>query len=347
MVMDVDRKLSWGVFGGTFNPFHNGHLSSILQVAKAANLEKVVVVPSNQNPNKAPIEGPTAEQRLEIVRLGTRQHEDLIEVSELEISRGGKSYTWDTILQLKKSLSANVDLALIVGLDVFYGFDQWHEAGKILSSVNLIVTSRPGFSFPTSIEELPVRIREQVDEFNFEELQLKNGRRLRFVRIEDVEVSATEIRRRARAGYSLAKFVSPQVEDYISSHKVYGTLQKKIDNFEKFTRFCGQILFDKKGIQVRGFDLQGTNGFTDFSLIASGSSTRHAASLGESVMKAVKDEYGVYPLSLEGLSEGRWVLLDYGALVVHIFYDYVRQEYRLEELWKAGADMSLVDRGAP
>jgi nicotinate-nucleotide adenylyltransferase len=60
-------------------------------------------------------------------------------------------------------------------------------------------------------------------------------------------------------------------------------------------------------------------------------------------VQAVKDEYNVLPLSVEGFDEGRWVLVDYGSLIVHVFYDFVRQEYSLEKLWKDGKDLNLKD----
>lgn len=80
---------------------------------------------------------------------------------------------------------------------------------------------------------------------------------------------------------------------------------------------------------------------TEFSLIASGTSTRHAVSLAENLIQAVKEEYGAYPQSLEGITEGRWVLVDYGSLIVHVFYDFARQEYQLEQLWKEGKEVQL------
>jgi nicotinate-nucleotide adenylyltransferase len=66
--------------------------------------------------------------------------------------------------------------------------------------------------------------------------------------------------------------------------------------------------------------------------------------MAENLVKAVKDEFNVYPLSVEGVDEGRWVVVDYGALIVHLFYDFVRQEYRLEDLWKNGTELKLVDQ---
>ena len=95
------------------------------------------------------------------------------------------------------------------------------------------------------------------------------------------------------------------------------------------------------------FDLRKLSAPSEFSLICSGTSTRQTVALAESLVRFVKEEYGVLPISFEGAEEGRWVLVDYGALIVHVFYDYVRNEYRLEELWKQGIDLNLRDKSAP
>jgi nicotinate-nucleotide adenylyltransferase len=96
-------------------------------------------------------------------------------------------------------------------------------------------------------------------------------------------------------------------------------------------------------LNVKGFDLRPTTAPTEFSLVASGTSTRHTAALAEGVLSAVKEEFNVFPQSVEGMAEGRWVLLDYGSLIVHVFYDFVRQEYRLEELWREARDLEIKD----
>jgi nicotinate-nucleotide adenylyltransferase len=95
---------------------------------------------------------------------------------------------------------------------------------------------------------------------------------------------------------------------------------------------------------VRAFDLQDLGATTDFTLIASGTSTRHAASIAENLAMAVKEEFNLLPQSVEGVDEGRWVVVDYGSLIVHVFYDFVRQEYRLEELWKNGKEIQVKDQ---
>jgi len=331
-----------GIFGGTFNPLHVGHLNSMSTVAKKVGLQKVVVVPTYQNPIKEPIEGPTAEQRLEMVKAGIEEYDGLLQVDGQEVSRGGNSYTVETLKSYAKNHKAD-DLFFIVGADVFYGMDEWKDLEKILEMANLVVTSRSGNHFPYSLEDFPKKISSMVADYDKKVAFLNSGRFIHFVRLDDIDVSATEVRKKIRNGQSVAKYLTVSVEEYIRQNGLYKPLDVRIASFEDFTRFCAGVLFEKKGINVRGFDLRELEAPTEFTLIASGTSSRHASSLGENVIKAVKENFGVLPLSIEGLKEGRWVAVDYGSLMVHIFYDYVRNEYRLEDIWRFGKDLGLRD----
>ncbi len=331
-----------GIFGGSFNPPHMGHLNSLQTVMKKAGLGKIHVVPAAQNPLKKQIEGPTGEQRLEMTKIAVESWGSHFVVDDQEVKRGGLSYTIDTVKNLRNTIQAQ-DLFLIVGMDKFEELDQWKDMKDLLSETNLIVTSRPGYEFPKEMAELPAKIKKLAEEFDFNFIELKSGRSIQFIHLEDVELSSTELRKWLRNGKNVEKYIPLGVERFIKSHKLYQNLGKRIGDFEKFTHFCGEILFAKKGIQVRGFDLRQMSAPSEFSLVASGTSTRHTSSLAESVMEAVKDEYNVYPQSIEGAGEGRWVVLDYGSLIVHVFYDFVRQEYSLEKLWKEAKDMGLKD----
>lgn len=331
-----------GIFGGSFNPPHNGHINSITTVAKKVGLQKVHIVPAAQNPLKTPVEGPTPEQRLELTRRAFNQYGDTFFVDDQEIVRGGKSYTYETIKSLRKTIDAE-DLFLVFGLDNLESLNEWKEYKKILAEANLIVTTRPGYDTPSSQEELPEYLQEFVEEFDFNFIELKTGRNIQFITLQDVEVSSTELRKWLRNGRPVEKFLPLSVESYIKEHKLYRNLGDRIGDYGKFTEFCANVLFSRKGINVRGFDLTKMTAPSEYALIASGTSTRHAASLAENVIMAVKEEYNVLPQSVEGLDEGRWALVDYGSLIVHVFYDFVRQEYSLENLWREGYDMNLKD----
>lgn len=331
-----------GIFGGSFNPPHIGHTNSIQTVAKKLGLQSVHIVPANQNPLKLQTEGPTSAQRLEMVRLAFSDLGPNFVVDDQEILRQGSSYTIDTVLNLRKTVAAE-DLYLIIGADNFENFSEWKDYAKILNEANLVVTSRPGWDLPREQSDLPGFVQDFVEEFDFNYIELKTGRSIQFMRLKDIEISAQEIRKWVRISKNVDKYLSLSVENYIKQNKIYAAIGDRIPDYKAFTEFCGNFLFSKKGIQVRGFDLRKIAAPSEFSLIASGTSTRHAASLGENLIQAVKEEFNVYPQSIEGMDEGRWVLLDYGSLIVHLFYDFVRQEYSLEKLWKDGEDMGLKD----
>lgn len=342
--MEMSERI--GIFGGTFNPLHVGHLNSMVTVAKKVGLQKVAVIPTFQNPIKEPIEGPTPEQRLEMVRAGVSEYDGLLQVDEQEVVRGGPSFTVETLKSYATQYKAD-DLFLIVGVDVFYSMDEWKDLETILELSNLVVTSRSGNQFPFSVEDFPKKVRDMVADFDKKVAFLNTGRFIHFVRLEDIDVSATEVRKKLRNGQSVAKYLTSSVEEYIKDNNLYRPLDVRIADFQEFTKFCANVLYEKKAINLRAFDLRPIDNPAEFTIICSGTSSRQAASMGESVIRAVKENFGVLPLGIEGLKEGRWVVVDYGSLMVHIFYDYVRNEYRLEDLWRGGIDLQLRDPAAP
>jgi nicotinate-nucleotide adenylyltransferase len=342
----VEKGMRVGVFGGTFNPLHVGHLNVITTVKQRLNFDLIKVVPAARNPQKPAVEGPTDLQRVEMLRKGLAEFSEFVEVDDLEIRRGGTSYMIDTIKEFSKEIPPE-DLYLIIGLDQFEDFDKWKDFEKILTLSNLIVVTRPRHSIPLSEDDVAPGLQKQIAAFDRQFIQLSTGRSVEFVRLQDVDVASTEVRKRIRTGRNVDAQISMAVEEYIKEHQLYAPIGPRIGDYEAFTRFCSQSLFDKKAINVRGYDLTGIESATEYALIASGTSTRHASALAEAVQRAVKDEFNVFPMSVEGAGEGRWVLLDYGSLIVHVFYDFVRQEYRLEDLWKRGRDLELKDTTLP
>jgi nicotinate-nucleotide adenylyltransferase len=334
-----------GIFGGSFNPPHNGHVNSLTTVQKKMGFDQIHIIPNSQNPLKIPMDGPAGEHRLEMARLAFSTYGKAFTVNDTELKRGGKSYTIDTINELLKTHKSS-ELYLIIGADNFETLAQWKDYKKILELVNIVVTTRPGYQIPENETEWPPYLAKLVAESDFGTLELTTGRSIEFITLEDLDISSSELRKKLRLGRPAEKFLPLSVESYIKVHSLYKTTNSKISDFNKFAEFCAQILFDKKAIAVKGFNLEGVSTTCDIALIASGTSTRHATSMAENVVKAVKDEFNLYPLAIEGVDEGRWVVVDYGALLIHVFYDFVRQEYRLEDLWKDGTELKLADKTA-
>ena len=337
-------NLRIGIYGGGFDPFHHGHFNSLLSVRKAMKLDQVKVIPASQSPLRTPVEGSSPEHRLEMVRRATIGNEEWLTVDDREIRRGGISYTIDTINQLKKE-TGKADLFLIVGMDQFENFDQWKDFAEILEKVDLVVTSRPGIEIPRTVEYFPNGMKPLVTKFHKGSGVLKSGHKMQFIQLQDVDVSATEVRRALREKQSVMTLIPEPVADYIRAHGLYQNVSKTIGDFERFTRQCADWLISKGAINVQAFDLRLLNSPAEFTLIASGTSTRHASGLAEFLSREVKHQLGVWPQGLEGVNEGRWVVLDYGSLIVHVFYDYLRQEYRLEDLWSDGKALTLSSTG--
>lgn len=331
-----------GIFGGSFNPIHMGHLNSLRTVMKKNKLSKVFIVPNNQNPLRENSDMPTGEHRLNMIKAAIKDEKN-VAVDDQEVARGGASYTIET-LRYYESKYGSENIYFIMGADSFEQFDKWKNFDEILKTSNLIVTSRPHSELPFDVEDFPKGVQPLVKSFEPNGVaKLKSGRQIVYTHLEDMDVSATQIRKRMKLRRSVDSFLSFEVEQYIKENDLYAPLDKKIPDFEEFTRICAQVLFDKKAIAVRGFDLRKLNAPSEFSLVSSGTSTKQTVSLANSLVKFVKEEYNVLPISFEGIEEGRWVLVDYGGLIVHVFYDYVRNEYRIEELWQKGIDLNVKD----
>ncbi len=305
----------------------------MVTVANKLGLSQVVCIPAHQSPHRPMTEGPSAEQRLAMVQTGLKPLSHLITVDDREIRRGGLSYTVETLKSLREDYPEE-ELFLIMGMDQFLNFPQWKDFGQILELTHLVVTSRPDIELPLSLEDFPKALQALVEAFDGEEALLQNGHKILLVQLKDVLVSATEIRRRYRQNQPAAKLVTPEVDAFIREQGLYQADPSRVGDFEVFTKFCAQALERKNGINILGFDLRELQGPSEFTLVCSGTSTRHAISLSEEAVKSVKEEYGLWPLNIEGQREGRWVVIDYGSLIIHIFYDFVRLEYRLEELWR-------------
>jgi nicotinate-nucleotide adenylyltransferase len=329
-----------GFFGGSFNPPHNGHIQSLIAVQKKLGLKKVHIIPSHANPLKITLEGPTPEQRLEMTKLAFQTYGDQFIIDDREVRRKGKSFTIDTIRELHKEFPDD-ELFMVIGADLFEELPEWKDFEKILEETNVVVMARPGYELPHSMDELPSWLKKMTAEYDFNFVQLKSDKTIQFISIPEVDISATNVRKRLRLGKPVDQFIPLATETYVREKDIYKRKQQKVGDYRKFAQFCAGVLSDKKAVTVMGFDLEGVSPTTDLAVVASGTSTRHASSLAESVIRAAKEEFNLAPFSIEGMDEGRWIVVDYGALMIHIFYDFVRQEYNLEGLWKNAKPLDL------
>ncbi|MBI3995237.1 MAG: nicotinate (nicotinamide) nucleotide adenylyltransferase, partial [Nitrospirae bacterium] len=205
----MKKGLRIGIFGGTFNPIHNGHLAIAEEVLKTVGLDRVLLIPANQPPHKADREIPSARHRLAMVRLAVEDHPGL-DVSDLEISRPGKSYTIDTLNALRRRYPKEAEFYLMLGLDAFLEFSTWRSPQKILQGCHIIVVSRPGSRFSdlgqiVFLKGIPSGILREMDAgrlFRYDyPLTPKTG--LILLHRTDYEISATRIRDHLSVGKRL------------------------------------------------------------------------------------------------------------------------------------------------
>ena len=330
-----------GIFGGSFNPIHNGHLNSLNSLREKMPLDRLFVVPTGQNPLVLPTGGATSKQRWEMVQIALRGLP--IDIDPFEIQKGGLSFTIDTLNQYHKSYK-NWDIYLIIGLDQFLCFHQWKDYREILTKSHLIVTSRPGNEFPEEISDLPNEWQSLIQSYSKDKIQLTTGRSITFHPLDDMDISSTEIRRNMRKGWPVAEMVPPEVLDYMNTNQLYEPIESHISDFKGLTESAAQVLIDKNAIRVKAYDMTHLQHPTEFNLIASGNSTRHTKALSEYIVHGLKEKFNIYPQGTDGQLESQWIVLDYGSLMVHLFYDFTRWKYRLEDLWYQGKDMELNNK---
>ena len=211
-----------GLFGGTFDPIHLGHLRAAAEVRRLARLDRILFIPSAIPPHKAAGGAASPADRLRMVELACRRRSGF-EVSPIEVEARGKSYS---ILTLRKvrAMSPGARLFFIVGVDAFLDIGTWHEYRKVLAECLFIVTGRPGFELERARDVLGGRLRETTGPLA--EAGNLAGRvpprfRIILAPIRALDVSSTAVRERARRGGSLEGFVPRAVAAYIREHRLY------------------------------------------------------------------------------------------------------------------------------
>jgi nicotinate-nucleotide adenylyltransferase len=213
-----------GILGGTFNPVHYGHLAASEEVLERLNLDVVLFIPSHLPPHKKEEEIPSAIQRLEMVRIAIAGNPHFA-ASDIEVRRGGSSYSVDTIVQLR-ALYPGARLFFLTGIDSFLEIQTWHQWERLLSLCVFVVLSRPGYRFSdllkidfmkNSLKEL-----ESLDRRDIEEAVIRSaGFTIHLSRISQYDISSTDIRKRIRQGKSVKYLLPEPVEHYIIKNELY------------------------------------------------------------------------------------------------------------------------------
>ena len=217
-----------GLFGGTFNPIHLGHVQVVQEVKKGFGLDEIFIIPSALPPHKERDGLVGAGDRIEMIRLAFSNHPDFA-VSDVELKRSGPSYTIDTVRHFKSILAEDTELYLIVGLDAFLEIDTWKSYKDLFLMIPFIVMSRSTagedgtvFGWKPFEDYLKSRISEGYNISTSQSSYIHEEKRPVFVfDVTPVDISSTKIRKLVKRKSTIKSLVPGLVEDFIKTKGLY------------------------------------------------------------------------------------------------------------------------------
>jgi nicotinate-nucleotide adenylyltransferase len=231
-----------GLFGGTFDPIHRGHMALARAAREHYKLNRILFVPANVPPHKQAQPLSTFPHRYAMTALATAQEKDfapsLLEAPEefdagrgvmkKEKERAAKpNYTIDTVMRLKEGFKKADRLFLLMGIDAFADIAKWHQSEELFRECEFVVASRPGFSLADVANALPGKLRPRMEATQPFQKQaatgdlVLSGATIHLLSEVYQPISSTTIRENAAAGKPLGRFVEPGVADYIKKMGLY------------------------------------------------------------------------------------------------------------------------------
>ncbi|MCY6355743.1 nicotinate-nucleotide adenylyltransferase [Clostridium sp. ZS2-4] len=195
-----------GIFGGTFDPIHNGHLHIAYEALYKLGLDKVIFIPSGNPPHKTDKIVTDAQLRFTLVKE-TIKNEKKFEVSDYEIKKKNLSYTYET-LKFFNFLQPKTEWYFITGVDCLMQIDTWKNVDQILSQCKFVVFNRPGYS-KQDIQNQKKKIEEKYD------------KQIIFLDIPILEISSTQIREKIKKGESIGYLIPEKAKYLLNEMELY------------------------------------------------------------------------------------------------------------------------------
>jgi len=208
-----------GIFGGTFDPIHFGHLRAALELYELLGLQRVHMVPCAVPPHR-PQPHASVEHRLAMLELALAGEGELV-IDRREVERNGPSYMVDTLASLRQELG-QTPLCLLLGVDAFLGLSRWERWLELFELAHIVVAHRPGWQLQN--ETMPLALRQALASRWLEsavQLQEKPAGGVWLQGITQLAISATDIRERVAAGYSANYLLPASVWQYIQQYGLY------------------------------------------------------------------------------------------------------------------------------
>ncbi len=194
-----------GVFGGAFNPVHNGHVNLARRFIEILSLDRLLVIPTANPPHRSTVGFAPAQNRFEMLSLAFDGIKEA-KISDIEFKRKGKNYTSDTVDELKR-LYPDAEIYLIIGSDQFLYFDKWYRYKELLGKVTVCTAPREKIT------------RNVLEKYAREKLC---GGKYYIADFEPLEISSSEIREKLQCGEDVSLIIPPSVYNYIKEKELYG-----------------------------------------------------------------------------------------------------------------------------
>ncbi len=217
-----------GLFGGTFNPIHRGHLWAASEVKKRFNLDQVSLIPAALPPHKTPGAVANADDRLQMIHLAIADLPGIM-VSDVELNRPGPSYTIDTVRHFKITLADASRFYLIMGLDAFLEIDTWKSYVDLLEQIAFIVIARPSEDCPDAdqgwkiLEKyLKSTLSEDYEFLTAHGYFASEGKQPIYIAdIDAMDISSTQIRKNIKTKKAIEGLVPSKVAEFIRLKGLY------------------------------------------------------------------------------------------------------------------------------
>jgi nicotinate-nucleotide adenylyltransferase len=210
-----------GLFGGSFNPVHTGHLRAAEEIREYYSLDKVVFIPAHISPHKPAATRASARHRMAMLERAIKQNRHF-SVWDVEFNRPGKSYSVETLHHFRKTFPEAAAPFFIMGIDAFMAIESWKNYRDLFALCNFIVMTRPGYDLPSATELIP---RPLAVDFSFHRKEKRyvhaSGCSVFIADIPGLAISSQDIRRRTAEGRSITYLVPDAVEDYIREQHLY------------------------------------------------------------------------------------------------------------------------------
>ena len=213
-----DNKMAVALFGGTFNPVHNGHLRIASELAELLPISELRMMPCGVPPHRDK-KMVSAQQRLEMLQIGIGHDNPALTIEDIELQRTTPSYSIDTVNLIRRNLGPSVPLILCLGMDALASISSWHRWEQLLDFCHIAVSSRPGFAAP---KKGP--LYEWINQHccaDLSKLEERPAGHIYFCDLTMLAVSSTIIRDKVKNKESIRYMTPDSVVNYIQQHRLY------------------------------------------------------------------------------------------------------------------------------